>query len=164
MPVDLSDVLLGLLTLGVLVVVFQAGGWKKDVDRDRTRVNNTLRVILRRVNALFREIERLGAVRNTTRRTSPLQLTDLGREVSAQLEASQWATETAHALRAEIQGMEPYRIRDFVKEYVDNTPLGSEMDAKISRCMSEFALDEQQVLDVLAVELRDVLLPEHTTD
>ena len=166
MEIGAREAILGLSLVAVVVgLIFAVGQWKGRLDSDRAqfktfmeKVEITLRVIHDKLESIRLDVARIEAVRNTTSRSSPLQLTELGRKVSARLEATQWAKETAEALRENIKGMESYGIHAYCRDYVENTKLSDEMDVLIAACMSEFSIDEQQVLDVLAVELRDMLL------
>ena len=59
-----------------------------------------------------------------------------------------------------VDGMAPCDIQEFCRGYVrDEFRPAPELEAQIKECAYEFALDHQSVLDVLAVELRDQLLP-----
>ena len=166
MEIGVGELIAGLaLVASIVGAIFWFGQWKGGVDSDRRgfqtfaeEVKTTLRVIQDKLETIRLDVARIEAVRNTTSRSSPLQLTELGRKVSVRLNAEQWAMETAEALHEDVRGMEPYGIYAFTREYVENTKLSDEMDVLIAACMSEFSIDEQQVLDVPAVELRDMLL------
>lgn len=166
MEIGAREAIIGLSLAAVVVgFIFAVGRWKGRLDSDREqfrtfmeKVETTLKVIQDKLESIRLDVTRIEAVRNTTSRSSPLRLTELGRKVSARLEATQWAEETAEALRENVKGMEPYGIHAYCREYVENTQLSDEMDVLIAACMSEYSIDEQQVLDVLAVELRDKLL------
>ena len=59
--------------------------------------------------------------------------------------------------------MDPYRIQEFSRAYVQDGPEAdwapdSEMAAKLGQCAFDHGLKMEQVLDVLAIELRDQLL------
>ena len=92
-------------------------------------------------------------------KSSPLQLTELGKTISAELKASDWVKQTVPALLVRVEGKDPYEIQEFCLEYVTEEFIPSEdMDREVRTCAYENGLTKRQVLEVLAVELRDELL------
>ena len=90
---------------------------------------------------------------------SPLHLTDMGESISATLQARKWAERTAAALGERVKGKRPYEIQDLSFEYVKNEfKPTEEQEVEIRTCAYEKGVKRDIVLDVLAVELRDVLL------
>ena len=153
------------VVFAVLGAVIAITRWMTKVNEDRTRFKTFIdrmevkwELIQEKFESIGRDLVRIEAVRNTTAKSSPLKLTDLGRKVSEQLRATEWARETAAELRSEVESMEAYEISAYSRDYVDNTKLPDEIDARIAECMAEHEIDEHQVLDVLFVELRDALL------
>lgn len=91
--------------------------------------------------------------------SSPLHLTDMGESISAALQARKWAERTAAALGERVKGKRPYEIQDLSFEYVKNEfEPTEEQEVEIRTCAYEKGVKRDIVLDVLAVELRDVLL------
>lgn len=90
---------------------------------------------------------------------SPLQLTKLGQSISEALDAPRWAEETARMLAVRAKGKSPFDIQDFCMKYVHHEfhPPAA-LEAKIKSCAYDNGIDTRQVLDVLAIELRDKLL------
>ena len=90
---------------------------------------------------------------------NPLQLTDLGRDISEMLGAKEWARKIAMKLKQEAKGKQPYVIQEmcftYVTKHFDPT---KEQQQKISEYDYEKELPEKMVLEVLAIELRDQLL------
>ena len=149
----------------VLGAVIAMTRWMTKVDEDRARFNTFIdkmevkwELVHGKLESIARDLVRIEATRTTTARASPLKLTDLGCQVSDELRAKEWARETAARLLSEVGGMEAYRIVEYSRDYVDNTKLADEIDARIAGCMAKHEIDEHQVLDVLFVELRDALL------
>ena len=90
---------------------------------------------------------------------SPLHLTDMGESISATLQAREWAERTAAALGERVKGKRPYEIQDLSFEYVKNEfEPTEEQEVEIRTCAYEKGVKRDIVLDVLAVELRDILL------
>ena len=91
--------------------------------------------------------------------SSPLHLTDMGESISATLQAREWAERTAAALGERVKGKRPYEVQDISFEYVKNEFRPTEeQEVEIRTCAYEKGVKRDIVLDVLAVELRDVLL------
>lgn len=90
---------------------------------------------------------------------SPLRLTGLGKSISKALSGRAWAEELAPELAERVRGCQPYEIHDVCFDYVRNEfEPTADLDAKIRACAYEHAMSRDQVLDVVAVELRDRLL------
>ena len=90
---------------------------------------------------------------------SPLQLTELGQSISEALDAPRWAEGSARMLAVRAKGKLPFDIQDFCMRYVHHEfHPSADLEAKIKSCAYENGIDSKQVLDVLAIELRDKLL------
>lgn len=90
---------------------------------------------------------------------SPLRLTDLGHSISTRLDGKAWASRTAQEMKERIKGMQDYEINDIAFAYINEEfKPTQEQDGQIRSCAYENALKREQVLNVLAVELRDCLL------
>ena len=104
---------------------------------------------------------RLGS--DTVAGTSPLRLTEKGQRISARLNAAALAKEIAPRLEARVAGKQPYEIQEICFEYARREYVPSpEVQALIMQCAFDNGIDRDQVLDVLAIELRDLLLPPPT--
>ena len=142
--------------IAVITLAFKIGDWRGHVDSDRdtfkkfiTEVRDDIKEILKRLPP------------DTVKGTSPLQLTELGESISEELKASDWAKGTAPLLIAQIRGKHPYEIQEFCLEYATKLFTPSEdLDRKIQTCAYQKGISKEQVLRVLAVELRDELLKE----
>ena len=154
---------IGAITATVIVgrVVFLVGEWKGKVDTDRRDFKSFMEAIradLSRIHARIDDIfGRLSG--GVTEGASPLRLTELGKSVSEMLDAPRWAEDIARTLTHRVEGMLAYDVQEFCRSYVrDEFKPTSEQEARIKECAYEKGLDRSQVLNVLAVELRDVLL------
>lgn len=91
--------------------------------------------------------------------SSPIRLTELGEAMSKTFRGKDWATEKANVLSDRVKDKEAYEIQEFCQNYVRNElKPDEELDARIGRCAYEHGVTREQVLNVLAVELRDILL------
>ena len=138
----------------VVGIIFAAGQWKGRVDSDRDTFRSTLKEIRDDIKRIFQLLPR-----ETIGGSSPLQLTDLGRSISQTLDAAQWAENTSRRLAGRTEGQSPYDIQSMAFDYVEKEfePDG-DMESQIKQCAYENGLRRKQVLDVLAIELRDALL------
>lgn len=90
---------------------------------------------------------------------SPLQLTDLGKKVSEEIQASEWAKKIASAIALEVAGRHPYEVQEFCLEYVKKENILTEdMQNRVKTSAFENGIKKEQVLRVLAIRLRDELL------
>ena len=97
--------------------------------------------------------------KSTVAENSPLRLTQLGDEVAEDLKAAAWARAVAQDLQAEVTGSRPDQIHEFCFSYVhDKYQPDTDLERAISIAAYEKGIDKIEVLNVLAVVLRDQLL------
>lgn len=98
---------------------------------------------------------------------SPLQLTDLGREISGQIDAEAWAQERAIELAVRTEGFSAeFEFHAFADEYVRGKEFkpSEGFRRKMDACAYQNGVSTDQVKDVLVVVLRDVLLAKSATE
>ena len=139
--------------IAVLTLVFKIGDWKGHVDSDREAFKKFIEEIR---NDIKKILERLPA--STTSGSSPLQLTELGKSISEELKAFDWAKQIAPELIRRVKGKHPYEIQEFCLDYVTREAVTEDMSKEIQTCAYENGVEKEEVLKVLAVELRDELL------
>ena len=84
-------------------------------------------------------------------------ITDFGQDISEQLDARSWARRTAAELRDKVEGKQDFEVQEFCFDYV-GTQLKPDQGRQVGRIAYEHGIDREQVLKVLAIELRDALL------
>ena len=133
---------------------FAFGTWKGKVDSVRASFEE----FMKEVRDDIKEI--LGRLPSpTVTDASPLQLTDCGKSISERLGAVALAQGLAPRLQAQIEGKTPYEIREKCFDYVRHEyEPPDEVETRIKTCAYDHGIKRGQVLDVLAVELRDMLL------
>ena len=89
---------------------------------------------------------------------SPLRLDTLGRSISEKLKGQTWAKQAAKQLVGTVQGKSPYEIQSQCFDFVEEAEFGQSMRKAVLDCAYENGISEDQVLDVLAIELRDIVL------
>ncbi len=125
------------------------------------RVDSSLDTLAKGIAEIREDIKKLlnGQASKTIDSASPLRLTEVGQKVSDILDVSSIAEGIVPLLREEAAGKLAYDIQELCFEYVrDKYEPGAEVDARIKQCAYENGLDRDEVLDVLAVVLRDKLL------
>ena len=170
------------IAFAIGTLIFKLGGWAAGVNADR----KGFREFMEGVNADRREFrdfmeEVRGALRDVrddikdilgkiehimgrlpsaeTGAGSPLRLTELGKRISKTLGGRAWARETAATVADRAEGKQPYEIQKLSADYVtEEFQPAAEFDAQINACAYEEGIKREQVLNVLATELRDVLL------
>ena len=137
-----------LVLSAVAGIAYWAGSTHRSV-RTLERFMDEIRTDIKKI------FEKLPA--STVAGESPSQLTDLGKKVSEEIQASDWAKETAPAVAFEVTGKHPYEVQEFCLEYVKKEDILSE-EMQVKTSAFENGIQKEQVLRVLAVELRDNLL------
>lgn len=91
---------------------------------------------------------------------SPLRLTDLGREISAEIDAETVANSLAASFGRQAAEMQPYEIQDFCFDYVrDRFRPEPAQIARMRKSAYDHGVSIDVVNQVLAIELRDRLVP-----
>ena len=155
---------IGALSLSAVAVgiIFGAGQWKGKVDSDREAFKAFMASIKQDIEKIHSRIDdifgKLGGPA-TLKTSSPITLTELGQSVSETLGATAWAVARANELSPRVAGAVAYDIQVFAFEYVEKDAVfDAAMEEAIKQCAYEYGLRRKQVLDVLAIELRDRLL------
>ena len=154
--------LAGLATVvAVGSAIFAAGNWYGKVNADRKAFNEFIKEVrdrLREINAQLREIfRRLPPV--VAAESSPLRLTDFGEKIADCLGAEELADGLENVLRPLVAGMTDYDLQEECIRYVNEDYRPSEeIEERIKHCAYQNGIKTEQVLRVLALELRDRLL------
>ena len=137
-------------------LIFGAGKWVGAVNSDRTSFNEFMKEIRDDVKKI---LDRLPS--QAVSSGSPLQLTELGRTISARIGGLSIAEELAAKMREQAGGKQAYEIQEICFDYVlKRYEPPEEQEALIKECAYENGIDLEQVMKVIAVELRDFLLRE----
>lgn len=151
--ISASAAVLG-VAITLVVILVKSGKWIGAVDSDR---------------AAFKEF--MGEVRADIKRllnwqgsptvggASPLSLTEIGRIVSEALDLPAFAQKIAPAVAERVSGKPAYDIQEFCFDYIrDEYQPDTVDDERIKQCAFEKGLDRDDILDALAIVLRDELL------
>ena len=94
---------------------------------------------------------------------SPLQLNDLGQRIAAEIEADNWAAETAPSLAERAAGEPPYKVDALCEDYIDEC-LDRDMRDRVAEAAYQHGMERRDVLSVLRVVLRNRLLSDTRRD
>ena len=137
--------------------------WKGKVDSDRTAFRKFMEEVredIREIRADIKKIfERLTPLTATT--GSPLRLTDLGKKVSEEIEAKEWARELAETLADELKNKTPFEIQETCRKYCFDMKRLQPSEERLALCGTsayENGIELKQVYNVLGLELRDIVL------
>ena len=151
-------VVVAIPTLGVVIWLSKwfgrQGEWMKGIDEFKDDTKHALAEIRTDIKKLL-----AAQPRNVLAGTSPLQLTDLGKEVSECVGASAWAEQVATQLIDQVKGKGAYEVQEFCMQYMrgEYEPT-TERDQSFKQCAYDHGIKLEQVLDVCAIALRDRLL------
>ena len=141
---------LGLLvTLGILI--FKSGAWKGRVDAFMKDTKEALDTLKETLDTLLMRTE------PAIERSSPVRLTEFGKEIAARIEAEEWASQTAPGLLDEIRGKEAFQVDEFCAAYVRQR-LTDEQNTEVAKVAFAIGTTRESVLAALRVVLRDKLL------
>lgn len=161
LPIILSSGAI-LIVLFVVKRALDWAEWKGGTETFKVSVEDTLKEIKESIAKIEDRIveifEKIGP--STTGPGSPIGLTDLGKTVSGELDASDWATDKGRELLPQFKDKTPYEIQDLCFHYVrgpDFTPSPGLME-KAQSSAFEHGITIDQVFRVFAIELRDALL------
>ena len=134
--------------------IFAFGLWKGKVDSDRASFKEFMKEVRNDIKEILRRLPS-----HTLAGGSPLRLTDLGKSISERLGAPALAQNLAPLLQERIEKKTPYEIQEMCFDYIRHEyKPPDEVESLIKTCASDNGVDRGQVVDVLAVGLRDKLL------
>jgi len=144
-----------------LALLVAIGGAIVKFSRWTGRVDSTLESLGKSIAEIREDIKKILHNRpsKTVDSDSPLHLTDLGRKISDDLEAKTVIDSLASSLRPRAEGKHAYDIQELSFSFMrDEYAPSAEVDVRIKQCAFDNGLDRDEVLDVLAIELRDKLI------
>ena len=98
-------------------------------------------------------------------RRSPLRLNELGRSIADSLDSRNWVADIAGSLRDSMRDKSEYDIQEFCFEYFRHEfQPDEEQDGKLKDCAYQSGMPVSVVLDVLALEMRDILIAARQSD
>lgn len=151
-------IVVGLAVAGGLIAI---GRWIGAVNADRETFKGFIEAASKDIREIRDDIKKMlqWHPSKTVSSDSPLKLTELGRKISEALDAAELAADLAAELRSRAEGKHAYDIQELAFLFIrDEYGPGAEIEAKIKQCAYDNGLDRDEVLDVLAIELRDRLL------
>ena len=144
----------------VIRTVYRFGRWQGKVDEAQLEFKNTLESFMKEIRTDIEKIfERMSS--GTSTNGSPIRLTELGQMISERLGASAIADSFVPQFRTRVSGMQPYEVQEHCFAYFrgDEYAPSDDVNTLILQCAFDNGISREQVVDVIALELRDRLLP-----
>lgn len=153
---------IGAITALIIIVggLIRIGQWIGKVNEAQSTFKTTLDSFMEEIRTdIKRILERMGPATATS--GSPIRLTDLGQKISELLDAGAIADSLVPQFRTRVSGMQPYEVQELCFEYIHGNEftLSDDIEALVLQCAFDNGINRKQVLDVIAIELRDRLLP-----
>ena len=150
------------LILSVGVLIFFAGRWVGGMNDFKSTLGSAVVDIKNSITTIQNDIKTiLGALPPpTVSRTSPLSLTDFGKQISKEVKAGIWAEDMAGRLVGRVQDKKPFEIQEFCFKFVKGAEF--KPTEETSNAIRESAYNHgtkiDDIKDVFVVELRDSIL------
>ncbi len=147
------------LSVGGALVAF--GRWIGAINTDRASFKKFMEGIRNDIRELRQDIKDLLRWQDSTTivRKSPLRLSEIGRKVSEDLNLPAMAKVIAMSVKPEVKGKLPYDIQEFCFDYIRKKyKLSATDETRIKEWAYKNGIDHDDVLDALAIVLRDELL------
>ena len=140
--------------LAAVSTLITIGMWIGAVNSDRKSLKEAVTKIQNDIKKLLQWIPS-----KTVDSGSPLKLTPVGEKVSKSIDAPLIAKGLVTNMRARTNGKLPYDIQELCFDFIrDEYRPSDEIQKNIKQCAYDNGIDCAEVLDVLAIELRDELL------
>ena len=153
-------------TIGVIAVLVRIGMWIGRVNSDRDSFKEFMEAVrddFKEVRADIKNILVKVSGPQTVERGRPLRLTELGKEIADEIGAYSIAHELSERVQREIEGMTAHDIQEFCMTYVnDEWVLEPHHERSIKDAAFNHGVIMKQVLEVIAIELRDIPLAPST--
>ena len=147
--------------VGIGAALVSIGIWVGNVSSNLKALKEAVREIKESVDKIRESIN--GFLHELTSKTlnpgSPLEPNDLGQKVSKSIDAPSIAKGIAPTLRERAGGKLPYDIQELCFDFIrDEYKPVEDIEKKIKQCAYDNGISRADVMDVLAVELRDEIL------
>ena len=139
--------------LAVIALIFKFGSWYGEVNSDRNKFSNFIEEIRKDIKEILSRLPP-----SPTTSSSPIQLTELGKQISENIDAKSWAEKFAQELFEKTQNMTPFQIQTLSFDHVKSFEPDETLLYKMQESAYESGIDFEGVKNVLGVELRDRLL------
>ena len=144
----------------VIVLIFKVGKWFQATDQVKRDLGSIKETLAKVVEEFRDDIKKIFLyLRPEVSSSSPLELTDFGRELSTDIGGQEWARQKASELASRVRGQPAFEVHEFAAEYVQgNTNFDEAFFQRMRECVYNRGAKIEQIRNVLAVELRDALL------
>ncbi len=166
-------VLVFLIMLVAIFITWKIAGWKTLVDSNQTFLSNSLKTLEENLTKFMEEMREdvkkifHALPQDTTKMSSPITLTDLGKQIAEEIKAKEVVEDRAETFISRASDMPPYEIQEMCFKYAEdeliNDPNIREeyqfpLDVRVKTSAYKHGLEVSQVLKVIGVLLRDKVL------
>ncbi len=152
----LSNPVTYLLIISIASALITIGIWIGNVNSDRTTCKKFIEEIRNKIDTILGRLP--GPL---IAKSSPLSLSELGASVSREIGAKDVAKNLSPEIKDRVLGKEPYEVHDICWDYVKyEFKPSNELFKKIKAYAYEKGFPSGMVFEVIAIELRDILLKE----
>ena len=135
------------------------GIWIGRVNSDREVFRAFIEKVEGNLETIADNIAQIFARISVMDRGSPLRLNELGRSIADSLGAKDWVADIAGSMRDAMREKSEYEIQQQCFEYFRSEFKPDEkQDGKLKDCAYQSGVPVSVVLDVLALEMRDILI------
>ena len=157
----LFSALITVAVIAFLAAAFKAGkgelkfrSWRWRIDTEMNELECIAAEIREDIQKIFHLLDK-GKVAG---RGAP-RLTLLGKTISKELSAQNWAVQTANELLPKVQGKEEFEVYEVCSNYVKNDfQPDNEQDKRVREVSYNHGIEPHKAREVLVIELRDQLL------
>ncbi len=148
--------------LTLVLVLIKGGAWIGSTNTSIDFLKKGLADVKKSLEVVQDDIKKiLGRLpeQKTTQSSSPIKLTDLGKDVSKHVDADIWVANNFSEVFDKAKGKEEFEIFEICKEHVNRSFAEREEFARIVKSAAyNFGIEEEQVLAVYQIELRDYVI------
>ncbi len=149
-----------LVFLAASGIVWKLNGWYNNVNSDREYFHKTLDKLAEKIDLIYERL--LTLTSKTVGAGSPLALTSLGKEVAEDINAKEISSTVFNRVAIGIEDCSAYDIQNRCFDFIRNRwEVPSNIDLKIKESAFKNGITKQDVLDVIAIVLRDQILTSH---
>ena len=148
--------------VAIAFAIFRIGTWVGSVNELKNRAYGLMDEIKADLKKILSQLGSNGVYSSN----NPIQLNDLGKVVSSALAAKKWAKAESLNLIERARKKEEFEIYDlcFKHVYGESFKPSEEMDFMMRQVAYQHNINNEKVLAVLVIELRDCLLDLQSTD
>ena len=142
--------------IAVASALITFGTWIGSVNTDRANFRDFMKEVRKDIKEI---LKRLPSHPPELTSSSPLTLTDFGQELAEGVGAKEIAEGLVPRVREDVSGMDPYSVQEYCLTFLTSQyEPPPEINLRINQVAYDRGVKREQVLRVIAIELRDLLI------